>query len=344
MLQFSNFIENLNLKNEFCLSIGDTAYGSIFCQREVSKNKNHVHIYRLRSNRAVYKLATESDQKNKGRIRKYGQKFVLNNSDYNLLPDNTSSFKFTSKSGKNLIVEASCWENMIFKGTQDFKTSDHPFSLTKFIVKDEAGNVIFKRPLWTAVLGKRRDEIKINDVFFHYMDRYDIEHLIKFGKNGLLMDKYQSPDTSHEESWWNLVCLACLQLFFVRKDVDIVPKKWERYLAEFKNKATKLLSPSYTQRGFSKILEIIGTPAKLPIVRGLSLGRKIGDIQTKRKKCDIIFKTKKLQKQLTISLNKSTQKSNPKKSKDSLIEQILKLIKIAGMPPKDICAAILADA
>ena len=48
-------------------------------------------------------------------------------------------------------------------------------------------------------------EISVEEYFTHYQDRYDIEHFFRFGKNNLLMDQYQTPETKHEEAWWKPV-------------------------------------------------------------------------------------------------------------------------------------------
>ena len=187
-------------------------------------------------------------------------------------------------------------------------------------------------------------EITIAEGFINYMDRYDIEHFFKFIKNGLLADKYQSPDCEHEESWWNLVCLAYLQLSMAKEEVVATPEAWERYLDEFRDQESQLSSPSQTQRGFNKILQTIGTPAKLPVPRGKPVGRASGDVQQKRGGQHIIFKAKAQKNQLTQGLSKAAKKSNHKKNASELIDKIMRLIKKANVSHKKVVEQILTAA
>lgn len=342
--QAVNFIKSQNLEDELCLLIDDSAYGTSECRSVITSCDNLIQIFRMRNNRTVFKIAKKSTEQTKGRPKTYGCKFSLNSSDNNIQPDACESFSFETKTGKILTIEAECYEDMIFKGTKDYKASEHPFRLVKYTAFDELGILVFKRPLWIAMLGKRRKEISINEGFTNYMDRYDIEHFFRFAKNGLLMDKYQSPNCKHEEVWWKLVSLAYLQLYFAREDVIAAPKPWERYLDEFKDKDRKLSSPSQTQRGFNKILQAIGTPAKLPVPRGNPTGRTHGQKQEKRKKNPVIFKTKPIKAQLTNGLRKTATNSKPKKKPKTIIDIILGIIADAKMSHKEVCESILRAA
>ena len=52
--------------------------------------------------------------------------------------------------------------------------------------------------------GTKLSDYPLSDIFLSYRQRFDIEHFFRFGKNRLLMDKIQTPDVQHEESWWQL--------------------------------------------------------------------------------------------------------------------------------------------
>ena len=125
---------------------------------------------------------------------------------------------------------------------------------------------------------------------------YRINVALSFCKTKLLIDKYQTPDTTHEENWWSLCLLAYAQLFFAKECVTATAKKWEKYLPTFKHSNETLYSPSLTQRGFAKLLTCIDTPAIPCIIRGITSGRTIADQQTKRTKHPIIFKIKSTKK------------------------------------------------
>jgi hypothetical protein len=97
-----------------------------------------------------------------------------------------------------------------------------------------SGELLFKRPLWTIAAGNRRNELSLYEMFNAYRSRFDIEHFFRFGKQRLLMDKFQTPDVNHEESWWQLVMIAYNQLYLGRKLANNSPNPWEKYLPTFK--------------------------------------------------------------------------------------------------------------
>ena len=143
--------------------------------------------------------------------------------------------------------------------------------------------------MWLAVIGDRRHEISTLDIYNNYKSRYNIEHFFRFGKRNLMIDSYQTPDIGHEELWWQFCMVAYTQLYMARNLVKATPQPWERYSKAYKESNQQgLTSPSQTQRGFSTLLNQIGTPA-----RGKAPGRMAGSIQEARVSKDIIFKTKK---------------------------------------------------
>ncbi len=59
-----------------------------------------------------------------------------------------------------------------------------------------------------------------------------LEHFFRFAKQRLLLDKFRTPEVVHEECWWQLVCLAYIQLRLAAPLANVLPKPWERYLPE----------------------------------------------------------------------------------------------------------------
>jgi hypothetical protein len=53
------------------------------------------------------------------------------------------------------------------------------------------------------------------------------------------MDKIQTPDVRHEESWWQLVMIAYAQLYLSRSLANTLPNPWEKYLPAFKSNQIK---------------------------------------------------------------------------------------------------------
>ncbi len=130
-------------------------------------------------------------------------------------------------------------------------------------------------PLWLVVIGPRRRELSLLTIWEAYQQRYDLEHVFRFGKQRLLMDAYQTPEIAHEENWWPLVQLAYLQLWAAREMADSIPRPWERSLPRFRSEDTtsSVASPSVVQRDRERILQQLGTPARSPICRGNAAGR-----------------------------------------------------------------------
>jgi hypothetical protein len=108
------------------------------------------------------------------------------------------------------------------------------------------GSRYFKNTLWLMVLGKRRREIGLSRGYEAYLQRFDLEHFFRFGKNKLLLDRYQTPEVEHEENWWELVCLAYTQLWLAALLAATSPRPWERYLPALKHRA--IPGPAQVQR------------------------------------------------------------------------------------------------
>ncbi len=172
----------------------------------------------------------------------------------------------------------------------------YPFRIIRVTITDENNNQVYKRPMWLMVSGKRKQELSLVQIWQSYKRRYDIEHFFKFGKTRLLMDKFQTPETTHEESWWQLSTLAYAQLYMARTLANNLPNPWEKYLPEMRNNET-VKSARQVQKSFRNITAEIGTPASAPKPRGKPLGRAKGMIQTRRMRYPIIFKKQKLPKQ-----------------------------------------------
>jgi hypothetical protein len=106
------------------------------------------------------------------------------------------------------------------------------------------------------------------------------------------MTAYQTPEVQHEENWWQITQLAYVQLWLSRNLAEAMPTPWERYLPQFQTQSeSQEASPSMTQRSFGRIIQEIGTPAKVPKPRGKSPGRTKGARQKPRKRQKVIKKS-----------------------------------------------------
>lgn len=289
MKQIADCIAEPVFQGTLCVSVGDCAYSDSLCISEANKNPDQVHISRSKNNRTLYNSPKKSNRKKRGRPKRYGKKFRLNAKRLRN-PDGSTSFKIISKKGKELLIVIEAWNDILMRGKKVSNTSQIPFRLIRVrVFNASSGKLLYARPMWLIVSGKRRNELSLEDIYKIYCQRFDIEHFFKFGKNKLLMNKTQTPDVNHEEAWWQFTMMAYVQLYASRKLAELMPTPWQKYLDEFKSQGQEK-SPTQVQKSFSRIICEIGTPAKSPKPRKKSIGRQKGDIQIKRQRHDVIIK------------------------------------------------------
>ena len=286
--------------NKLAVLVADSDYSQRDFIGEQVKHKGVVTITRVRSNRIFYRqfIPEPNQAKTSGHPRWYGDKFDLKDNPTWHEPDEVHSVPFTTKRGRQLTVTISGWKQMLMRGNKNYKMNNHPFTLLQIVVKDQEGNTIWK-PMWLIIIGSRRDELSLVDCYQSYRQRYDMEHLFRFGKQKLLMTSYLTPDVEHEENWFKLTLLSYVNLWAARKLAVVLPRDWEQYLK--RDKSVKI-TPSLVQRDFSRIISTLGTSAKFPKRRGYSPGRIKGDKKAPRTRHDVIRKgTKKSTENLKAS-------------------------------------------
>ncbi|MFT5085181.1 MAG: hypothetical protein ACI9Y1_003239 [Lentisphaeria bacterium] len=262
--QISSLLKKIGLEDKLTFSIGDSAYATEACRKIVSTLKEHVHIARLCNNRKVFDLLPVQVH-SKGKPNIYGKTMTLNNPAHFLPHEEEVIIPIRSKKGSPLSLIIKVWNTVSFRGSRQFKTRQNPFRLLQLVVVDEHNKAMFKRPLWLSIFGEKRLALSLHERFENYRDRYDIEHCFRFGKQSLLMDSFQTYDTNHEENWWKLCALAYCQIYLSRELCRGTPESWERYHPEFKEQdKMELVSAPFAKRVFSKLLDVIGTPAQKP--------------------------------------------------------------------------------
>ncbi len=295
MKQLSDCIKSQSsFSNQLCVSLGDTAYNKALCLGIAKKNTNQVHISRARNNRKFFYSYIPSDTSTspkRGRPKAYGDVHQLNNSKTWRVPDESIELMLRTSKGIIQNIKIECWNELLMRGKKGCKLSDYPLRLLRVRVYKESGELLFKRPLWLTAFGSRRLELSLIDIFNCYRQRFDLEHFFRIGKTRLLMDKIQTPDVCHEESWWQIVIIAYAQLYLSRNLANNLPKPWEKYLPAFKANGV-IKQPTQVQKDFARIIQAIGTPAQPPKTRKKAAGRKLGDFQIKRKRYEIVKKTK----------------------------------------------------
>lgn len=323
--------ETLPFHEELGVNVADSDYSAVTYLGKVAAYPNLITIARFAGNRTVYRKAPPPEESpGKGHPTWFGAPMSLKNPSTWDEPDEVAQTTFTTRKGTVYTVHLEGWHDMLMRGKRGLPMHRYPFTLVRACVFDAQGNPVFTRPLWLIVFGQRRKELSLLEIWDAYRQRYDLEHFFRFGKQRLLMDAYQTPETEHEENWWTLVQLAYLQLWVAREQANNLPRPWERYLPRFRSEGTSSASteslskgknsasveslpeektsapvkssaegktsasdpsPSAVQRDLPRILRQIGTPARTPKRRGNAPGRPAGERLVLRVRVPVIKKS-----------------------------------------------------
>jgi hypothetical protein len=273
---------------ELTVDVVDAKYGVAPFLGQVAHHPNLVVITRSRGNRVFYRPAP--GPAGCGHPTWYGERFALREPDTWGPPQRSTQFTRSGQRGQVYTVVVEAWDNLRMRGQRDLPMHTHPFSLARVRLLDAHGRSVFARDLWLIVLGHQRGVLSLLEIAQAYQQRYDLEHFFRFGKQRLLLDRYQTPCTEHEENWVRVVKLTYVQLWLISPLVNSLPRPWEIYSL----KPTSAQSaPALTLRGAERIIRQIGTPAAPPKRRGKSPGRRRGATLPRRKRLPVVKKTKK---------------------------------------------------
>ena len=281
------------LAGDLTVQVGDTAYSKPAYLHACGQHDNLVTIARARSNRVFYRrfVLEEGFKAPPGHPTWYGDRFDLKDSSTWHEADAVVQTTHLSRRGHRYEVKIEVWFDMLMTGKRDIPMHEHPFTLVRIRLFDEEGKLAFRRPMWLLVCGKRRHELTPLDIYHAYRQRYDLEHFFRFGKQRMLLNKFQTPEVEREESWAHLVLLAYVQLWLARSLALRWPNPWERYLPVVKEAYET--SPTLVQRDFGRIIREIGTPAAPPRLWNNSPGRAKGTKLPPRPRHPVVFKGEK---------------------------------------------------
>ena len=159
------------------------------------------------------------------------------------------------------------------KGDKINKMHNFPFRLLQITLTDKNEKLV-KKPMWLIVFGEKRNELDLFQCYQCYCQRFDMEHMFRFTKKKLLLNKYLTPHVNREENWFSLVLLSYVNLWAARKLAINFPRPWEKY--NYKKTPLKI-TPSIVQKDFKRIIRTFGEKTTLPKPRGYSSGRKKGE-------------------------------------------------------------------
>ena len=129
----------------------------------------------------------------------------------------------------------------------------------------------------------------------------------------MLLVSYQSSEMLNEENWKQFCMISYHQLYYARKLVKNLKKKWETK----KTHSNEVLSPSRVQRGMGDLLKQLPAISKEVKTRGRPSGNQMGAEIITRPDCEVIKSQlpnpkKTRVSQLIIGLRKTPKFSNPR--------------------------------
>jgi hypothetical protein len=257
--QLKDLLQDIYLpfgKSDKVVNMADSGYAvpAYVCPL-IESFDNLLLIIRLRYGIKVYK-AYQGEQSAKGRDKVYEDdpyylqhqtsRLVYNPKTktkfkkdqrpiFELACDEEDSYETQTARGRKLIVELCRWNDVLLRGSKDFKMDDKPFDLVciRFIDK-ESGACLFQNEMFIAVWGKNRRKHMTIEAQKDYQHRYDIEPHNRFSKQQLMADKYQTPDVQHLEGWLWTVQITYWLLYAACCETEVCVKPWEKYLPQVK--------------------------------------------------------------------------------------------------------------
>ena len=237
--------------------------------------KHTFALVRLRGNTVLWGKPKSHPKGTRGAPAKHGPKFKL--SAPSRLPDKRDSLLLGEQT---VILQA--WHGLHFKKVPDLVGTALK---VEFLRSD--GTPRYKRPMWLFWSGPT--ETPLPDLCRMYLWRFAIEHFFRFCKQHLGLNANQSTDEVSIDQWMWLCGLAYWQLLLMRDVVEDLRPAW------YGSKPTrdiKKLTPGLVQRGASRILARLGTPAKAVRPAGKGKGRKKGYRPPPRTRFPVVKKAK----------------------------------------------------
>lgn len=297
--------EHLALGENLVVNTLDSQYGTPEYVVDTHQAEQLVNIIRLKSNRNVWRRLTpeqiaqrrQDNDDQRGANAVYGEQYQLKELAQGATPpDEQVEFGVQLGNGRRVIVRMEGYHDMLIRTKRGKNMKDKPFRLVSVqLIDPTTAQPLFKRKMWLAVWGDKRKELTLEQIYWAYRNRFDIEHYFRFGKQKLLMDTYQTPDVQHLDNWMEIVGLAYWLLWAARHEATYEVHKWQKYDRHHQQRVKYQLppTPSEVQRQLQTIILGFEQDPFCPKVKIKSEGRKAGDTQVKRQRYQVVRKGKK---------------------------------------------------
>ena len=167
---------------ELTVEVVDSSYSKPLYLHSHRQFPNLVTIARARGTRTFYHqpvpTAEETANPGKDHPKWYGERFALSAPTMWTAPDETVTLQETNRQGQGGRIEIQGWHNLLMPGKNKPKAPmhKHPFTLVRIVRYDTAGKALFKHPLWLIIMGERRHELTLEQIYQAYAARFDTEH------------------------------------------------------------------------------------------------------------------------------------------------------------------------
>lgn len=300
---------DLPIGKELTVNALDSNYASPEYLADTYDQPHLVNVVRLASNRNVWRRLTPEEQQARRQARSspkgadavYGERYKLSLAhQWDLPPDQRQQMGLKLVNGRQVIVEIDAWEQMMIRSKRKKSMKDKPFRLLRIRYLDpQTLEPIFKRPLWLGLWGKAQEELTLEEAFWAYRNRFDLEHFFRFGKQRLLLDQFQTPELENQQNWLQIVDLAYWLLWVAKEEAQHQAKKWQQYDPRFQQRKDNQLppSPSVVQQQLAAIILSFEQEPFRPKVQIKGQGRAKGTTFKKRPPQPIKKKGKKRKKE-----------------------------------------------
>ena len=228
-------------------------------------------LMRIRSNRCLY--SAPPAYTGKGRPRKHGQKFKLNDSSTWWAATETVAVE-DSKFGQ---LQVRMWSDLHFSGSA---SQAMQLILVERIVSEPSQSK--SQPLWLVWVGQEMPPLA--EIWRQYLRRFAVDHWYRFLKQRLHWTLPQLSTPQQSERWSDLMPILTWELWLAR---DLVAQHHLRVQKPLSN-----LTPGRVAESFALLLPEIGTPTVSPKPRGKSPDWQVGNKRTKKTRYPVVKKGK----------------------------------------------------
>lgn len=195
----------------------------------------------------------------------------------------------TTKKGRALFVQLYRWNGLKLRSKKGHCMKHKPFDLVGVRTVDaKTGELVFSRDLFFGIFGQKKKEISLEQAFWDYRHRYDIEPSFRFNKQNMFLDSYDCEDVQYLDNFLLVNQLANWLLYVASDEVEFIPRKWEQNKSKSEAKPEKL-SITKTYRSTEVLFSTFEKEPFLP--KPSKKGN--GNIKKDRPHFKVVKKTKK---------------------------------------------------